>query len=141
MKVKDHFRISKFLNFHKILTPNQINYLSLKFDNFTSRFVEKHEEFKPSVKSIDFLEKTNLKRVELENITGFNSKSTEIIDLENSFGNYYKDSDGNMILDCHMSNGHNALGYNHRNLLRETRLEHYMPYSISSGNSGYSDTC
>jgi 4-aminobutyrate aminotransferase/(S)-3-amino-2-methylpropionate transaminase len=54
----------------------------------------------------------------------------EVIDLEKSFGNYFTDLDGNVILDMHMDNGRNVLGYNSRRWVKETMLSKYDEYLV-----------
>jgi len=50
--------------------------------------------------------------------------------LEKSFGNYFTDIDGNVVLDMYMDKGANAFGYNHRTLLMDTKLDKFERFLV-----------
>jgi 4-aminobutyrate aminotransferase/(S)-3-amino-2-methylpropionate transaminase len=64
------------------------------------------------------------------------SNATEVIDYDKSFGNYFTDVDGNVILDMYMDNGRNVLGYNSRKFLRESNLQKYSKFMIQRPGMG-----
>ncbi len=128
--MKNHWQVTKFLPLQKILNPKQLNWLSLNYHKLMSKVLDKYEVNEPKIKFDNYLAKTNEMRAKLEEITGLNPINTQVFNLEQSFGNYLKDSDGNDILDLNMNNGFHTLGYNHRNFVKSTKLEKFQRYSI-----------
>lgn len=129
--MKNHWQVSKFLPFQKILSPTQLNWLSLNYHKLMSKMLTNYEVNEPKVSSSANVQ-SSIRKIELENITGLNVKDMDILNLNSSFGNYFTDIDGNNILDLTMNNGFTALGYNHRNITRNTKLEKYQRYSIQN---------
>ncbi len=129
--MKNHWQASKFLPFQKILSPTQINWLSLNYHKLMSKILINYEVNEPKVSSAVKVQ-SNIRKIELENITGLKVNNMDILNLNKSFGNYFTDIDGNNIMDLSMNNGRTALGYNHRNIIRNTKFEKYQRYSIQS---------
>lgn len=128
--MKNHWQVTKFLPLQKILNPKQLNWLSFNYHKLMSRILDKYEVNEPKVKFDNYLAKTNELKTKIEEITGLIPNNTQVFNLEESFGNYLKDADGNDILDLNMNNGFHSLGYNHRNYVKLTKLEKFQRYSI-----------
>jgi 4-aminobutyrate aminotransferase/(S)-3-amino-2-methylpropionate transaminase len=102
--------------------------LSNTFHNVMSKFVEPYEAAAPKIitnfpgpKSLAFNES-------MSQTIANSDKLREVINLESSFGNYFEDLDGNVVLDMYMDNGRNAFGYNSRRWIKETKLQKYDKY-------------
>jgi 4-aminobutyrate aminotransferase/(S)-3-amino-2-methylpropionate transaminase len=118
----------KFMNLRKVLNPKQTAKLSDAYNIIASTLIEPYEAPHPRVvtnfpgpKSLELSQS-------MPNV--LNGKGKELIDLEKSFGNYFTDVDGNVVLDMSMDNGRNILGYNSRRLLRETKWQKYTKFLI-----------
>lgn len=123
---KNHWQTTKLLNFQKFITPRQVNSLSELYHKAMSKALERYESHYPRIVT-DSLPGPRQRELNdrLQSITGL-PNSGEIFSLGGSFGNYLEDADGNQILDMFMNRGFHSLGYNHRNLLRYTQLEHFQ---------------
>jgi 4-aminobutyrate aminotransferase/(S)-3-amino-2-methylpropionate transaminase len=66
-----------------------------------------------------------------------NTSHRDVIDLKKSFGNYFTDVDGNVVMDMHMDNGSNSFGYNHRSLIMDSKMDKYERYSIQRPALGF----
>lgn len=130
--MKNHWQPNKFLPFQKILSPQQLNNLSFYYQKLMSKLLDRYEVEEPYVSKDNYKQISKSKADQLNKITGLEFKNLDIINLNQSFGNYIKDADGNDILDLYMNNGFNALGYNHRNIIRNTKLEKFQLYSIQN---------
>src|SRR4051812_19701003 len=98
------------MNLRKFLSPKQTEALSNTFHHFFSKYVEPFEASSPQIvtnypgpKTIELTSKMNqiIGKIQL-NYKGNNQFSREMIDYEKSFGNYFTDVDGNVVLDMYM---------------------------------------
>jgi 4-aminobutyrate aminotransferase/(S)-3-amino-2-methylpropionate transaminase len=124
-----HWPNYKLMWLRKALSPKQTSKISDAYHNLMSRFIERYEAPGPKIYS-PFrnlkLENFNKKQSSL-NIVNFN-QDREAINLSESFGNYFSDLDGNIILDMFMDNGRNAFGYNSRRWIKETNFQKYEKF-------------
>jgi len=123
-----HWPVYKFMPLRKALPPSMTTNLSNTFHNVMSKFVEPYEAAAPKIitnfpgpKSLAFNES-------MSQTIANSDKLREVINLESSFGNYFEDLDGNVVLDMYMDNGRNAFGYNSRRWIKETKLQKYDKY-------------
>jgi 4-aminobutyrate aminotransferase/(S)-3-amino-2-methylpropionate transaminase len=117
----------KFMNLRKVLTPKQTSMLSDATAKILSAVIEPFEEPHPKMLTAYPGPKALEYSQSLSNVL-FN-KNKEVINLDKSFGNYFTDIDGNVVLDMDMDGGRNILGYNSRRLLRETKWQKYTKLS------------
>ena len=132
--MKNHWQVYKFLSARKILTPEQINWLSLKYHNLMSKVIDNYEADKPSRQHYKIQPKTEEWRSLLQETTGLSNQNTDIVHLRNSFGNYFQDAEGGDVLDMSMNDGFNVLGYNPRTIVTKTKLENFQQYSANNFN-------
>lgn len=127
--MKNHWQTTKFLPFQKIFSVKLLNLFSLQYHKLMGIIIDRYEVNEP----------TNIKgRVnqtallnQATEVLGFRPNNIHVINQANSFGNYFEDADGNQILDLHMDNGFNVLGYNHRIIVRNSKLEKFQRFSIN----------
>lgn len=125
-----HWSNFKLMYLRKAISPRTTNLLSDTYHSFISKVIEPYEAEHPVVKT-SFpgpLTSEHNSEIALTFVKG--GRIREIINLEKSFGNYFEDIDGNVVLDMHMDNGRNALGYNSRRWIRETKFEHYDQFLV-----------
>jgi 4-aminobutyrate aminotransferase/(S)-3-amino-2-methylpropionate transaminase len=127
----------KLLNFRKFLSPKQANKLSDSFHNFYNKFVEPYEAMQPEIHTSFPGPKTIEYNAKLSKIIGNNQNLREVINLEKSFGNYFQDLDGNVVLDMHMDNGKNIFGYNYRKWVQHAKMGKYNQYLTQKPSLGY----
>jgi 4-aminobutyrate aminotransferase/(S)-3-amino-2-methylpropionate transaminase len=118
----------KLMNLRKILTPKGTDKASNMYHKIFSTLIEPYEAPSPKVITSYPGPKTQDHLQSFSNVL-FN-RNKELIDADKSFGNYFTDMDGNVVLDMEMDNGRNLLGYNSRRLLRETEFQKYTKYLI-----------
>lgn len=125
-----HWPAYKFMNFRKAFSPQTTTKMSETFHSIMNNFIEPYEAAGPTVatdypgpKSIAYNERISHTLVNSQNLR-------EVIDLEKSFGNYFQDIDGNVVLDMHMDFGRNILGYNSRRWVRETKFQKYDKFLV-----------
>jgi 4-aminobutyrate aminotransferase/(S)-3-amino-2-methylpropionate transaminase len=120
-----HWPVYKLMPLRKALPPSVTTKLSNTFHNIMSKVVEPYEAAEPKIitkypgpKALAFNES-------MSQTIANSDQLREVINLENSFGNYFEDVDGNVVLDMFMDNGRNAFGYNSRRWIKETKLQKY----------------
>jgi 4-aminobutyrate aminotransferase/(S)-3-amino-2-methylpropionate transaminase len=123
-----YWPVYKFMNLRKVLNPNQTAKVSDTYHKLVSALIEPYEAPNPKVLTAF----PGPKAIELSQTMSniLYNKDKEIINTEKSFGNYFTDVDGNVVLDMTMDNGRNILGYNSRRLLREARWQKYAKFAI-----------
>lgn len=120
-----HFPHYKLLNFRKILSPKQTDKLSDAFHGFYNKFIEPFEVTQPSVKTAFPGPKAVEYNQKMSNFLANDANLREVIVPEKSFGNYFQDVDGNVVLDMHMDNGKNIFGYNYRKWIQHAKFGKY----------------
>jgi 4-aminobutyrate aminotransferase/(S)-3-amino-2-methylpropionate transaminase len=125
-----HWPTYKFMNFRKAFSPQTTTKMSDTFHNIMSKFIEPYEAAGPVIsstfpgpKALSYNERISHTLINSENVR-------EVIDLEKSFGNYFQDIDGNVVLDMHMDYGRNILGYNSRRWVKETKFQKYDKFLV-----------
>lgn len=112
-----NFPVIKFLNLRKALNPSTTEKMSQAYYSALDRWVERFEANEPkavtSFAGPVTLEMNRKLGVDISNKTNL----VDIINQDASFGNYFKDVDGNTVLDMHMNNGSLAFGYASRPLV------------------------
>lgn len=132
--MKNHWQVSKMMVFQKLLTPKQITALSYYYHKLVGKVIEDYEVNNPKVTYKFDLTKTNNFKDILYDSTGLRNDTSDVINLHDSFGNYFKDADGNDILDLSMNHGFNVLGYNPRPIIAKTKLEYFQQNTINDFN-------
>lgn len=127
----------KLLNFRKFLSPKQTDKLSDSFHSFFNKFVEPYEALQPEAHTSFPGPKTIEYNAKLGKIIANNQNLREVINLEKSFGNYFQDVDGNVVLDMHMDNGKNIFGYNYRKWVQHAKMGKYDQYLTQKPSLGY----
>jgi 4-aminobutyrate aminotransferase/(S)-3-amino-2-methylpropionate transaminase len=125
-----HWPKYKFMNFRKILSPKTTDKMSDRFHNLVSKYIEPYEPVGPRTMTSFPGPKTLEYNQQMIQLFGDTHEKKEVIDIKNSFGNYFLDLDGNVVLDMYMDNGRNLLGYNHRNWYKDTMFQRYAKYMI-----------
>ena len=127
--MKNVWPVKKHLYFRKLLNPSQTTKLSDFVHNFYNSFIEPYEAQGPKMITRDY---PGPKAIEFQQHMSHsiaNVSRRDVIDIEKSFGNFFTDIDGNVILDMHMDHGRNAFGYNHRNLIRDANFEEFERFT------------
>ena len=132
--MKRHWQNSNFMNWHKILNPKQINFISYYYHKLMSKFIDRYEVEHPNHSYNLDKTQTNLMKDVLLETTGIYKEQGDSFVLNKSFGNFYQDSDGNQILDMSMSDGFNVLGYSPRTIVSKTKLELFQQGKVNSFN-------
>jgi 4-aminobutyrate aminotransferase/(S)-3-amino-2-methylpropionate transaminase len=119
---------SKLINISKLITAHKIPKNPITKNKLFTSLLEPYEASNPKIvtsfpgpKAQEFSEAMS---------EVLFSQHKDILDMDNSFGNYYTDIDGNTVLDMDMDNGRNLLGYNSRKLVRETLWQKYTKFYI-----------
>lgn len=133
-----HYPNYKLLNLRKFLSPKQTDKISDSFHNFFNKFVEPYEASEPTIKTSFPGPKTVLANQKIGKFIANNSTTREVINLDKSFGNYFNDIDDNTVLDMHMDNGRNALGYNYRKWVQHAKFGKYDKYLFQKPSLGLS---
>jgi 4-aminobutyrate aminotransferase/(S)-3-amino-2-methylpropionate transaminase len=124
--MKKYFPNYPLLSLRKSLNEKQSSKLSDAFHQFFNKFIEPYEAISPNIVS-DFPGiKAKDYNSHLKSVVQNGNIEREVINLNKSFGNYFVDIDGNTVLDMHMDNGRNILGYNHRRIIKDANLERYQ---------------
>lgn len=123
-----YWQVSKLNFLQKFLSPMQITKLTQVYHKFCARIIDRYEVEAPTIVS----RSSNSTLNEIEELSGI--KNTEKIKLEESFGNYYKNSNNNTYLDMFQNNGMNVMGYNHRTLSSKVKLEYLQQGLINNFN-------
>lgn len=131
-----HWPLYKFMNFRKLLSPKQTTRMSDSMHNMISRFIEPYEPAAPRTVTQFPGPLTVEYNNSLSKFLSNKQEIKEVLDIKGSFGNYFKDVDGNVVLDMYMDNGRNLLGYNHRDWIRHTNFEKYTKYMIQRPTMG-----
>jgi 4-aminobutyrate aminotransferase/(S)-3-amino-2-methylpropionate transaminase len=125
-----HWPVVKFMPLRKALSPKFTDKLSESFHSFFNKLIEPYEAVQPRVMT-NFPGPKVLAFNESISKTIANSYNLrEAINLERSFGNYFEDLDGNVVLDMFQDNGRNMFGYNSRRWIKETKLQKYDKFLI-----------
>jgi 4-aminobutyrate aminotransferase/(S)-3-amino-2-methylpropionate transaminase len=131
-----YWPVHKFMNLRKVLTPKQTAKLSDLLYIVIDKTIEPIEASQPNMVTSypgpKAIEKINRLSQHMAGI----SRNSDVIDYDKSFGNYFTDIDGNVVLDMHMDNGRNVLGYNSRKFLRESKLQKYSKFMIQRPGMG-----
>ena len=99
------------------------------FNYIISKYIEPFEAPEPKIVSYPGPNSFKTKQY-MKSVLGNYKEFREVLDIENSFGNYFQDVDKNVILDMHMDNGKNILGYNHRTLVKDSYLEKFERFVV-----------
>lgn len=126
----------KFMAFRKALSPKITDKLSDAYHGFMSRTIEPYESSAPHVITKFPGPKTLEINYQMSKTIGNSNELREVLNMNESFGNYFKDVDGNVVLDMHMDNGKNILGYNSRRWVKETKLQKYDKYLFQRPSIG-----
>jgi len=133
--MKNHWQVSKFLPLQKIFSPKQLNFLSYYYHKINSKIIERYEVNNPTKLYKFHLLKGEENQARLKEVIGLESDLLDTSVLKDSFGNYFKDVDGNDVLDMTMNNGFNVFGYNPRSIITKTRLQAFEQYVVNSFNT------
>lgn len=125
-----HWPVIKFMPLRKALPPSVTDKLSNTFHSFFNKFIEPYEAARPRVitnfPGPQVLELNNMISHSIAN----SNELREGINLKNSFGNYFEDLDGNVVLDMFQDNGRNIFGYNSRRWIKETKFQKFDKFMI-----------
>jgi 4-aminobutyrate aminotransferase/(S)-3-amino-2-methylpropionate transaminase len=131
-----YWPVYKFMGLRKALPPKVTDKMSEVVHQFFNKFIEPYEAVAPKVVT-SYPGKNLLQFNETMSESIANSDNLrEVINLQNSFGNYFEDIDGNVVLDMYMDNGRNILGYNSRRWLRDTKFQKYNKYLVQRPSMG-----
>lgn len=120
-----HWPNYKFMYFRKAVGPKVTSKLSDTLHNTMNRFIERYEAPEPrAVTNYPGPMLTKYINQSSDNLS-LNNPHKEVINVVKSFGNYFRDVDGNVVLDMFMDNGRNAFGYNSRRWMREMDFQKY----------------
>ncbi len=125
-----HWPVIKFMPLRKALPPQLTNKLSDGFHAFFSKMIEPYEAVQPKIVTNFPGPKVLAFNESMSKTIANSDKLREAINLEKSFGNYFEDLDGNVVLDMFQDNGRNVFGYNSRRWIRETKLQKYEKFLI-----------
>lgn len=134
-----HWGKFKLMWMRKGLSKKTTDNLSDKIHSTFSKYVEPYEADSPLVVTKFPGPKMVLHNEILSQSIGTSHKDKnirEVIELDKSFGNYFQDVDGNVVLDMYQDNGRNALGYNSRRWMRDIKLEKYDKFIIQRPANG-----
>ena len=120
-----HWPVYKFMPLRKALNPTATTIISDTFHNVMSKFIEPYEAPCPNVNTKFPGPKLSAMNESMSKTIATSDNIKEVINFEKSFGNYFEDVDGNVVLDMFMDNGRNAFGYNSRRWIKETKLQKY----------------
>lgn len=126
----------KLLNFQKFLNPKQTAKLSDGYHSFFNKFIEPYEVLKPTCKTEFPGPNTIATNKKIGKLLGNNGNIREVLNLEKSFGNYFQDVDGNVVLDMHQDNGNNLFGYNYRKWVQQANMGKYDRYLFQKPSLG-----
>jgi 4-aminobutyrate aminotransferase-like enzyme len=131
-----HFPLYRFLPLRRWFYPEQTQKLSDLFHKKSSDFIETYEAVCPSQVTANPGPKAQaiLNNMSMVSAT---TNPREVIDLAKSFGNYFTDVDGNVVMDMHMDNGSNSFGYNHRSLIMDTKMDKFERYLVQRPSLGF----
>ncbi len=131
-----YFPQYRWLPFRRWLMPSTTDKLSDLFHSAFSLVIEPYEAAAP--KMVTSYPGPNATAI-LKNMSNISASTQErdVIDLKKSFGNYFTDVDGNIVLDMHMDYGSNSFGYNHRSLIMDSKLDKYERYVVQRPALGY----
>jgi 4-aminobutyrate aminotransferase/(S)-3-amino-2-methylpropionate transaminase len=121
----NYWPTSKFTSLRKVLSSSGSSNI---YNKIFSTLIEPYEAPNPKILTSFPGPKVQQSEQSFNNIVF--DKNKEIIDIDKSFGNYFTDMDGNVVLDMSMDSGRNILGYNSKRLLRETEMQRYTKYYI-----------
>jgi 4-aminobutyrate aminotransferase-like enzyme len=134
--MKSHFPHYRFLPLRRWLYPEQTDRLSDLFHKASGLFIEPYEALCPKIVTANPGPKAQAILSNMSMVSA-NASHREVIDLKESFGNFFTDVDGNVVMDMHMDNGCNSFGYNHRSLIMDSKMDKFERYVIQRPALGF----
>lgn len=131
-----YFPVYRWLPLRRWLHPSQTDKLSNLFHQASSLIIEPYEALEPKMLTKNPGPKAEVLLSKMASMSG-NTSTRDVIDLNKSFGNYFTDVDGNVVMDMHMDNGSNSFGYNHRSLIMDTKMDKFERYLIQRPSLGF----
>ena len=131
-----HFPVYRFLQLRRWLHPSQTDKLSDLFHKTAGMFIEPYEALTPKVVTDQPGPQAKAILNKMSLVSG-NTTERDVLDLNKSFGNYFTDVDGNVVMDMYMDNGSNSFGYNHRSLIMDSKLDKFERYLVQRPSLGF----